>query len=197
MTIDAWFPTLVYHTTLDKTIDNIMLKDSAYILKNKVEGLKSEWRCDTFNTLDYDHSIDQVHDCELTNLINIVTANVAEFVKEFGVEEGSLICSNYWFNISKPGNYQEYHQHADSHFSAVYYVQADPTSGNIVFKSFESMFDMYPIPTNLKVPANFKTCFYTPANSKLIIFRSNLLHMVEKNLSTKDRIGISMNFRIN
>jgi len=197
MTIDLWFPTLIYNIDLAESVNNQILKDSAYILKNKGDDLKSEWRCDTFNTLDYNHSIDQVHDQELTNLINVVTGHVAKFAKEFGAERGSLICSNYWFNISEPGNYQEYHQHADSHFSAVYYVQAGPTSGNIVFKSFESMFDMYPIPANLKVPANFKTCFYIPANSKLIIFRSNLLHMVEKNRSAEDRISVSMNFRIN
>ena len=151
---------------------------------------------DTFNTLDYDHLIDQVHDQELKNLINVVTEHVAEFSKEFGVESGVLMCSNYWFNISETGNYQEYHQHSDSHFSAVYYVQASSNSGNIVFKSFESMFDMCPIPGNLKTFAAFKTCFYTPSNSKLIIFRSNLLHMVEKNLSKEDRISISMNFRL-
>ena len=196
MTIDPWFPTLIYNIDLAESVNNEILKDSAYILKNKGDDLKSEWRCDTFNTLDYNHSIDQVHDQELTNLINVVTGHVAKFAKEFGVERGSLICSNYWFNISETGNYQEYHQHADSHFSAVYYVQAGPTSGNIVFKSFESMFDMCPVPTNLKVPANFKTCFYTPANSKLLIFRSNLLHMVEKNYSDEDRISISMNFKI-
>jgi len=196
MTIDAWFPTLVYYVNLN-SVDNNLLKDSAYILKNKNIGLKSEWRCDTFNTIDYDHSIDQQHDLELGNLLNTVGAHVAEFAKEFGVETVDLTCSNYWFNISQTGNYQEYHQHTDSHFSAVYYVQANPASGNIVFKSFESMFDMCPVHANVKVPANFKTCFYTPADSKLIIFRSNLLHMVEKNLSTEDRISISMNFRIN
>jgi uncharacterized protein (TIGR02466 family) len=196
MTIDAWFPTLVYHLDLAESIDNTILKDSAYILKNKGIDLKSEWRCDTFNTIDYDHSIDQAHDSELSNLLNIVSTHVAEFAKEFGVENSAVTCTSYWFNISETGNYQEYHQHTDSHFSVVYYIQASPTSGNIVFKSFESMFDMYPIPANLKVPANFKTCFYTPANSKLIIFRSNLLHMVEKNYSNKDRISISMNFKI-
>ena len=196
MTIDSWFPTLIYNINLEQSVNNEILKDSAYILKNKGVGLKSEWRCDTFNTLDYDHSIDQVHDQELTNLIGVVTKHVAEFSKEFGVDKGILACSSYWFNISEPGNYQEYHQHADSHFSAVYYVQANSTSGNIVFKSFESMFDMYPVSANLKATANFKTCFYTPSNSKLIIFRSNLLHMVEKNFSTEDRIGVSMNFKI-
>jgi uncharacterized protein (TIGR02466 family) len=196
MTIDAWFPTLVYYVNLNESVDNNILKDSAYILKNKGTGVNSEWRCDTFNTLDYDHSIDQLHDVALTNLLTVVTEHVAEFAREFGAKDSVLSCSNYWFNISETGNYQEYHQHTDSHFSAVYYVQANPNSGNIVFKSFESMFDMCPVPSNLKVPATFKTCFYTPANSKLIIFRSNILHMVEKNISTEDRISVSMNFRI-
>lgn len=196
MTIDAWFPTLIYHVNLSESVDNKILKDSAYILKNKVDILKSEWRCDTFNTFDYNHSIDQLHDNELENLINLATNHVIEFSKEFGVTRSDINCSNYWFNIAEPGNYQEYHQHTDSHFSAVYYIQANSKSGNIVFKSFESMFDMFPVSANSQNPANFKTCFYKPINSNLIIFRSNLLHMVEKNISSEDRISFSMNFRI-
>lgn len=196
MTVNAYFPTLIYHSNLADSIDNTILKKSAYILKNKVVGLKSEWRCDTFNTFDCDHSIDSVNDIELTNLLNVSINHVIQFAKEFGMEQYKISCSHYWFNISQPGNYQEYHQHTDSHFSAVYYVQAAANSGDLVFKSFESMFDMFPIPSNLKIPATFKTYGYTPINSNLIIFRSHLLHMVEKNISTEDRISFSMNFRI-
>jgi predicted TPR repeat methyltransferase len=91
MTVDPWFPTLIYNINLTESVNNEILKDSAYILKNKNDGLKNEWRCDTFNTLDYDHSIDQVHDCELTNLINIVTAHVAEFAKEFHKADARIL----------------------------------------------------------------------------------------------------------
>ena len=44
MTIDSWFPTLIYNINLDKSVNNEILKDSAYILKNKDDDLKSEWR---------------------------------------------------------------------------------------------------------------------------------------------------------
>jgi len=45
--------------------------------------------------------------------------------------------------------------------------------------------------------ASYKSCFYTPKESMILIFRSNLLHMVEKNNSDTDRISIAMNFRFN
>jgi hypothetical protein len=41
-----------------------------------------------------------------------------------------------------------------------------------------------------------KSCNYEPAPTKLLVFKSNLQHMVEKNLSNKDRISIAMNFEL-
>jgi hypothetical protein len=55
---------------------------------------------------------------------------------------------------------------------------------------------MFPLPASVYVPSNYKTCTYTPQESMLLIFRSNLLHMVEKNKSDEDRISISMNFTV-
>ena len=48
-------------------------------------------------------------------------------------------------------------------------------------------------PTN--IGAN-KSCSYTPEPTKILIFKSNLLHMVEMNLSNSDRISIAMNFEL-
>ena len=44
---------------------------------------------------------------------------------------------------------------------------------------------------------SYPACWYEPENSMLLIFRSNLIHMVEKNNSNDDRISISMNFKFN
>lgn len=194
--INAWFPTLVYSADLNNLVDNISLKNHAYLLKEKFKKIKSDWRCDTFNTLNQDQFINHTSDQKLTDLVEQCKNHVKEFSKEYGLNN-NVVCTEYWFNIAMRGNYQEYHQHANSHFSAVYYVQAEENSGNIVFKSPESITDMFPLPTlDTCSLVNSKTCFYKPAESKLLIFRSNLLHMVEKNQSDTDRISIAMNFRI-
>jgi uncharacterized protein (TIGR02466 family) len=196
--IESWFPTLIYSLRLD-SLDrlNAELARTAYNIKQQYPNTNTDWRCDTYNTIG---AYDAVKNStpEVSLLISECSQQVFDFAKVYGITNGKAVCKDFWFNIAPPGSYQEYHQHAGSHFSLVYYVQTATNCGNTVFRSPESATDMYPLPIEPKEQSasNYKTCFYTPSNSNLLIFRSNLLHMVEKNLSTTDRISISMNFDI-
>ena len=197
--IKHWFSTPIYCTQLDALDKNEYLANKALELKNRFNKSMTNWRCGTYNTLDsYDWSNDR--DPVVMGLIESCRAEVYKFSKTFGnLDISKLECKDFWFNIADQSDYQEYHQHTDSHFSLSYYIQTPLSCGNIVFKSFESIFDMYSLPieeSNLQ-PASFKTCSYTPNESMLLIFRSNLLHMVEKNTSTRPRISVSMNFKFN
>jgi len=197
--IDRWFPTLIFRETLDDyKKHNNYLKEKAHNLKiqnqNKVKTL---WNCDTFNTLEnYNPFLD--NDPVVLNLIEICKFKVLEFSHEYGVQKNfvDLQCDDFWFNIASFGQYQEYHNHSNSHFSLVYYVSTPDNCGNLVFQSLESITDMFALPLSKeKISfASLKSCSYEPKESNLIIFRSNLLHMVHKNLNQEDRISISMNF---
>ena len=195
--IDRWFPTLVCYGTLEPFLMyNAYLAEKAYSLKKEYPNAPSDWRCDTYNTMQvYNPFLD--NDPIISNLIDYCQKEVLIFSKEFGVDKSlsDLECKDFWFNIAGDGGYQEYHQHSDSHFSVVYYVNAEENCGDIVFKSVESLIDMFPLPVSNYNLASYKTCFYKPKKSTILIFRSNLLHMVEKNHSGKDRISIAMNFR--
>ena len=195
--IKHWFPTPIYSTHLGQEHRNTMLGKKAIELKNKFSVSNSDWRCSTFNTLNlYDWNNDQ--DTNVLSLIDDCKEKVHQQSKHYGVTKdiSSLHCTDFWFNVSEPNQYQEYHQHTDSHFSVIYYIKTPINCGNLVFRSFESMFDMKALPIhhdNLN-ELSFKTCSYTPKETMLVIFRSNLLHMVEQNLSNELRIGVSMNF---
>jgi uncharacterized protein (TIGR02466 family) len=195
--IKHWFMTPIYSTQLETTDKNTYLANKAIHLKNSFEVNNSDWRCPTFNTLNlYDWHAD--NDPIIIDLIDLCKQEVYKFSQSFGVKLNldQLYCKDFWFNIAEENEYQEYHQHTDSHFSLSYYVQTPNNCGNIVFRSFESMFDMavLPIKNEDLTELSFKTCSYTPKESMLVIFRSNLLHMVEQNLSKEPRISISMNF---
>jgi len=196
--IKYWFPTLISYEVLeDLKKNNSMLEHRAIsIFDQAKDSFKSTWACSTFNTLGmYHHSQDQ----DLVRLVDIFKEKVLNFSKEFGVEKPieSLECTDFWFNISKHGDYQEFHRHANSHFSIVYYVSVPENSGDLVFQSFETNSDMFTLPNNSTTDASCKTCVYEPAESALVIFRSNLIHMVKKNLSNSNRISISANFKFN
>jgi uncharacterized protein (TIGR02466 family) len=195
--LDSWFPTIIYKEKLQQYSNNSYLESKAYSLRRSDPVVDTKWRCDTYNTLGmYDPKNDT--DTVINDLIELCKEKVQLFANQFGVTRSilDLQCNDFWFNIAETGNYQECHQHNRSHFSLVYYVKTDEDCGNIVFKSpsaFSDMFSLHIDDKNLN-KASYKSCFYKPENSLLLIFKSNLVHMVEKNKSSTDRISISMNF---
>jgi uncharacterized protein (TIGR02466 family) len=132
----------------------------------------------------------------LNSLVSTITNKVGEFSQFYGMGNCDIRVDDGWINISGKGDYQEYHQHAESHFSAVYYVSAPEKCGDIVFRSYEANFDMFPLNPKEHNENTFKTTSYKAVESNLLIFRSSLLHMVEMNNSaeTEKRISIAMNF---
>ena len=196
--IEQWFPTLIYFDFLD-SIDNKTLEKCAYQLRNESNNhVHTEWNCDTWNSLNT--NID-FKDSAITNLVNETIKHTEKYAEEYeaDLENYKVVCTDFWFNIAQPDNYQEYHQHPNNHFSAVYYIKGNSNSGNIRFKSMDSIATGNTIPIKTpsqRISGSTETCFYEPQPSKLLLFKSNLLHMVEKNLSTEDRISVAMNFKM-
>jgi len=195
--IEEWFPTPIFFTDFtDYNSKNKILAKRAYELKNLNESVDTKWNCDTFNTLNKEFLLGNDDDQTIIDFRDEVGSLVYQFAECFGVDSKKcqLVCKDFWFNISEPGNYQEYHQHPNNHFSAVYYVQTENNCGNIVFKNPESIGDMFQLPTSVDTIFSYKTAVYEPKDSRLLIFKSNLMHMVEKNKSNIDRISVAMNF---
>lgn len=195
--IRSWFPTLIYESILaDFKQHNEYLESKVYDIQQESPTLDAGWSCDTYNTLfHYNFLNDQ--DTIIQSLLDCCKEKVVKFAAEYGIRKSTneLECIDLWFNIAKHGSYQEYHLHPKSEFSLVYYIKTNPNCGNIVFQNGNSLTDMFPLVTEETTYASHRTCFYTPKDSLVLIFRSNLNHMVEKNLSSKDRISIAMNFR--
>ena len=185
------FPTLIEQTTLQ--FDNTLFANKALELRSQVSP-NNEWQCDTFNTLgSYDLSADPMFlDLHITTMLKVL-----EFAGNYGdLKNKTIECVGSWINVSSSGNFQEYHVHTNSHFSAVYYVKVPKNCGDIVFRAHDHAGDMFPLPFSIdteKEPA-YRTYYVKPKESELIIFRSNLEHMVQKNKSNDDRISIAFNF---
>ncbi len=195
--IESWFPTLIYNHLIEFEHNQHLKKVALDVYEKSNKNVTTKWACDTFNTIghyDYRNANDPV----VNNLVEIFRSKVYEFSKVYGITLPvvHLHCKDLWFNVAEPGAYQEYHQHTRSHFSLTYYVDVPTDCGKIRFRSFEALTDMYtlPIESHNENLTSWKTCAYEPVENLLLIFRSNLPHMVEKNLSDKRRISISANF---
>ena len=193
--IDIMFMNLLYSNNLSQHHDkNKYFHNKVLEIEeqNKNVPQKTGWICNTFNT---DCLYDLTTDSVFQKVYEDIKADVIKYSKEFGMPFDNINCNGAWINLARPGAFQEYHMHGNSHFSAVYYINVPENSGDIVFKSHEAAFDMYPLPAENKVTyAGFKTFTFTPVNNDLVIFRSNIMHMVTQNNSNHDRVSIAINF---
>jgi uncharacterized protein (TIGR02466 family) len=185
MEIIVPFIELIYKTELKELQkNNIIFYNEVIYLKEK-NNSQQNWDCDTFN-----------HSFVNKNLIEKTTMHVKKFAEQYGITNKKIECTTSWINLAQKNHYQEYHIHPLNHFSAVYYVKVPQNSGKILFKNHSTNGNMFPIVSKNLTQANYQTYSIKPNECDLLIFRSNLQHMVEKNNSDKDRVSISMNFKI-
>lgn len=171
---------------------NDEMRAKALLVREQVDRTVA-WRCDTFATLGSAYNV--LDDALFGDLVAIAQGKVLEFATVYGVQEGACAtCHNAWLNVAAPNDFQEVHTHPMSHFSAVYYVHATEKCGDLIFTSPAATADMFPLPASIETNANRKLFSVTPTSGMLLVFRSNMPHMVAKNQSGGDRISVAMNF---
>ena len=95
--------------------------------------------------------------------------------KEFGFKK-----NEFWFNISTPNESTGWHDHKqNSLFSGIYYLKVPPLSGDLKFrkKNLEGW-------DELKIRA---------VEGKMVLFKSELSHSVNRNNSLSKRVSLAFN----
>ena len=100
---------------------------------------------------------------------------------------------NSWANINYPGAWNAPHLHNGCFYSGVFFIHADGDEG-----------DFRAIDTDHKIVSNFpasqqriwESWPVAPKTGDLYLFPSGLMHMVEPNLTQKDRYSISFNWDV-
>lgn len=190
-TINYWFPTAIYvsENIVEYDYNNILKNRCLEIEKTSKNGAEN-WNCNTYNTLgSFDLSSDQT----FNHLIDTIQNHLKKFVNEFG-SNYEYKCKDSWINVNHKNTYQEFHSHANSTFSAVYYISTPPGSGKIIFENPTEP-DMIPVKNiSEETELSYKKCFYSPSDGTLLIFRSYLKHMVEIGNNDEPRITAAFNF---
>ncbi len=99
-----------------------------------------------------------------------------------------------FFNIYHQHDYQEFHSHLDVDISAIYYLKGDKDSAKTWFTDFN--YDKTRFKVKEYTEDNSSSWFIPFEEGKLIIFRSDTLHCVEKHNLKTDRISLAFNFNI-
>jgi len=194
MVIETWFPTLIGfvdnpdHKKIEKKLTEVCKK-----IKTKVKSGGKNWVSkDTYNTIG---TCDLKNKKEFLNLNKWITDQVSIYCNKLNYKN-NFILDEAWFNIYNKNDFQEYHSHPKHSLSAVYFLNSpEKDSANIFFES--------PINSDSQEPTSeplnsftFKTANYYPKPGRLIIFRSNIKHCVERHNSNKLRISLAYNFKI-
>lgn len=147
----------------------------------------------TYNTMG---SYDISKDYDFDPITDFVNDKVKEYCTTLGWKLESLnpIPRHPWFNIYRKGDYQDYHYHSNTLFTAVYFLSANPTIG-------AKLFVKSPI-TDCLAPSiaehqweNDDRVFYAPDPGKLIIMRGYVEHAVEQHGDDQPRISLVYNYR--
>lgn len=153
----------------------------------------ANWYCKTYTTAHSGYNM--FEDLKFASLIKKITESVNLFSQQFDIQTQAT-CNDAWINIANPSDYQEFHCHPRRHFSAVYYIFAKPNSGNIIFGNPRLFSDTFGFPKTDTNELNTLSFYVRPLQSRLVVFRSNMTHMVAANESNDIRISASFNFSL-
>lgn len=154
-----------------------------------------EWYCNTYSTI---NNVDLFKHESAKTIIDIAIALVKDYAKLFSIVDKNIRCTGAWINLAGKGDYQEFHQHCMSHFSIVYYIKTPKNCGKIIFRNHSATRDMFnlPIANHDFSPLCYNTYSFEPQEGSMLIFRSNVEHMVEANMSDGERVSLAMNMVI-
>ena len=130
---------------------------------------------------------------EFSELADKVYQGVAEYF--YGIMQATpeieLYITESWFNKTEKGQIHHRHWHPNSLFSAVVYLQSEGDSGRIKF--ITSQYDTIEYNINDSNLYNSRSWSVTPEVGSMLVFPSNVEHMVEEYLGDIPRISLSFN----
>ena len=108
--------------------------------------------------------------------------------------------STSWMVQSSQNEQSDWHEHFNSIFSGVFYLNVPNNSGNITFSltSYDDRKLIRVLNPEIQTENPYNTRLYsvTPQDNTVIIFPSSLRHKVERNCSNQKRVSIAFNYFI-
>jgi|TARA_R100001460_G_scaffold35576_4_gene68405 hypothetical protein len=102
--------------------------------------------------------------------------------------------ANLWINENYKNSFNVPHNHPDSSFSGAYYVETKRNGGELVFLKNDKS---GPMAVNEDISNEFcNTYKIQPLKNQIILFPSNLEHMVYPHFEESSRISISFNINV-
>lgn len=194
-----WFGDSIMIYTIDnfesinKTIKELIVEDIDPSGRLEIFPDKDNWtptRLTKTNTLYKDKNFEELFE-EIEVAIKI-------FLREhhYNLDVLDVYITKAWASLTKKGEFIAEHNHTASHYSVVYYVEAE-NQGNINFKKLESPGLFIPGSTECYTEHNehnIESITYSARTGDLIIFPSNMMHGTEINQQESSRVSVALDF---
>lgn len=128
----------------------------------------------------------------MASVKKFVDDSVAEYLKTVYAPkyDMSLRLTQSWLNYTKPGEFHHKHAHQNSLVSGVFYIKADPSKDKIYF--YRDGYQQIKIPTENFNLYNSESWWFEVGTGDLMLFPSNLTHMVET-VQDGERVSLAFN----
>ena len=141
---------------------------------------------------------------EISSSLNVLNSNKLKFLKhkiiscfiEFAnntllLKNNKFKITNSWITKVDKGNIGHSHNHGNSFYSGVFYIDVNENSGKITFINVnKSAFELKPNEYN---NLNSPKWSIQPKNNQVIFFPSEVYHQVEENKSNTIRYSLAFN----
>lgn len=175
------FPTPIGRYKLDRDLTS---KELSFLINQ-------ETRSNMGNTTSINNII--LKSKELTKLRDFIETKVSDYFTEVynPKHKVNLKITQSWTNYTKKGEYHHRHSHPNSFVSGVFYVQADRIKDRIYF--YKDGYEQIKFPPNEWNVWNSESWWFDVGTCDLVMFPSNLQHMVESLDHDQTRISLSFN----
>lgn len=194
MKTEYWFPTIIGWADCEFHIEiqDDLIQHCFNLQKEITSGGQGWISKHTYNT---ENTYNILNDNKFKRLNDWIHQQVEEY-KNHCQYKNNFKADLGWFNIYKQYDFQEYHIHPGHSLSVIYYLKSDPkTSAKTWFESPQSIDSNDPKTDNNFLPT-CKTAIYESTPGRLLIFRSNTRHCVERQETDDTRITLAYNFKI-
>jgi uncharacterized protein (TIGR02466 family) len=198
---ELYFPTPIYYWDLpDARALNDAMKPHLYAWRDQdQEGIV---RSNVKQVGAWHSRLDMHQRPEYRVLTDHVLGAARTIAADLGYDPSAeMVIDNMWTNILPRFAYNRGHIHPNALWSGVYYVQAPPGSGRILFTDPRPQAQMLApryLPGVQRRPEVWAEVYYEAVEGRLIVFPAWLLHEVEPNVAEADgpagdRISVSFN----
>lgn len=193
--VQFYFPSIVLKTKLENFSEiKDDLIEEIYKIRQEDDGIQNSNRGGW-------HSHNILYEECFNKYVKIITRHSSELLFQVIKKETKLKYSCMWININKRGDHNRSHCHPQCDFSAVLWIKGQGSQyGNLEFQS-PHIFDQSKLLHSLNPDIKDRFSMYpgmwlVPEEGQMVIFPSNLNHLVYENTVDCDRISIAFNINL-